>query len=343
MFAFKLGCRPLDLTLRHTFTISRWSRDIAANVLVELEADGIVGIGEAAPNARYNESQESCMKWLRSFDLAALRNPFDVESLIQAIDRTGPGEYSAKVALEMALYDWIGKKLEVPLFELWNAPSHYGPQTCFTVGIDSLEKLPDKVREAEKYPILKIKLGTDHDEEIIRTIRSVTDKPLWVDANEGWKTLDRAKAMVNFLSDLNVQMIEQPMPSSMPGELAKLKSYSPIITMADESFTGREKIDDLAQSFHGINIKLMKTGSIRRALQLIHGARKAGLSVMIGCMIESSLANSAAALVSLWCDFADLDGHLLIRDDPYVGLRFDADSRVYMPDLPGFGVVSRIA
>lgn len=341
MVQFKLGCRPLDLPLRHTFTISRWSRDKAANVLVELEAEGIVGIGEGAPNARYNESQESCMAWLSKFDLKALRNPFDVEAVLKAMDATGPGEYSAKVALEMALYDWIGKKLQVPLYDLWNAPSRFGPQTCFTVGIDATENLPDRVAEAERYPVLKIKLGTDRDEEIIHTIRSCTDKAIWVDANEGWKTLDRAKQMVSFLADKNVQMIEQPMPSSMKSDLAELRKYSPVITMADESFTGRESVDELAQTFHGINIKLMKTGSIRRALQLIHGARKAGLQIMIGCMIESSLANSAAALVSLWCDYADLDGHLLISHDPYIGLQFDEKLNVYLPEKNGLGVELR--
>lgn len=341
MFTFKLGCRPLNLTLRHTFTISRWSRDIAANVLVELEADGITGFGEAAPNARYNESQESCMAWLNRFDLSALKNPFDVEFVLRSMEATGPGEYSARVALEMALYDWIGKKLEVPLYDLWNAPSRFGPQTCFTVGIDTTEKLPDRVHEAAPYPVLKIKLGTDRDEEIIQTIRSVTDKPLWVDANEGWKTLDRAKHMVNFLADKNVQMIEQPMPSNMKMELSELKKYSPIITMADESFTGRESVEELATCFHGINIKLMKTGSIRRAMQMIHAGRNVGLNIMIGCMIESSLANTAAALVSLWCDYADLDGHLLISDDPFVGLKFDEDLKVYLPEKPGLGVIWR--
>jgi len=341
MTKFTLRASKLDLKLRHTFTISRWSRDLAPNVLVELEAEGIVGIGEAAPNARYNESQDTCLNWLHKFDLVALRNPFDVESVLFAMDKYGPGEYAAKVALEMALYDWIGKKLQVPLYDLWNAPSRFGPQTCFTVGIDETAKLPDRVREAAPYPVLKIKLGTDRDKEIIRTIRSVTDKPIWVDANEGWKDLETAKDHVRFLADQNVHMIEQPMPSAMKSELAELRKFSPIITMADESFTGRESMDELAACFHGINIKLMKTGSLRRAMQIIHKGRKAGLQIMIGCMIESSLANSAAALISLWCDYADLDGHLLITGDPYTGLQFDDKQQVFLPELPGLGVLPR--
>lgn len=341
MASFTLRYEPLNLKLKHTFTISRWSRDTAENVLVMLESEGHTGIGEASPNARYNESQQSCMEWLSRFDVSAIRNPFDVESVLQAMEKTGPGNYSAKVALEMALYDWIGKRLGVPLHELWNANSNIGPQTCFTVGIDATEKLPDRVREAESYPILKIKLGTDRDKEIIRTIRSVTDKPIWIDANEGWKDLETAKAHVRFLADQNVQMIEQPMPAAMKKELAELKVFSPVITMADESFTGRESVEELAACFHGINIKLMKTGSMRRAMQLIHQGRKAGLQIMIGCMIESSLANTAAALISLWCDYADLDGHLLITGDPYRGLAFNSDNHVYLPEKPGLGVVPR--
>lgn len=338
---FKLRWSKMDLHLRHTFTISRWSRDIAPNLLIELEADGIVGQGESAPNARYNESQDSNIAWLSKFDTSAIRNPFDVEAFLSLMESTGPGEYSAKVALEMALYDWIGKKLQVPLYELWNAPSRFGPQTCFTVGIDETEKLPSRVAEADRYPVLKIKLGTDRDKEIIRTIRSVTQKPIWVDANEGWKTLEIAKDMVKFLADQNVEMIEQPMPSAMKAELAALKKYSPVITMADESFTGRESVEELASCFHGINIKLMKTGSLRRALQFVHAGRNAGLKIMIGCMIESSLANTAAALISLWCDYADLDGHLLIRDDPFRGLAFDDNLKVYLPEKPGLGVEVR--
>ncbi|MCC5927437.1 MAG: dipeptide epimerase [Bacteroidetes bacterium] len=341
MSQFSLRYAPLNLPLRHTFTISRWSRDVAANVLVELEGDGIIGIGEASPNARYDESQESCMKWLSSFDTSTLKNPFDVETVLQAMERMGPGNYSAKVALEMALYDWIGKKLQVPLYDLWNAPSNVGPQTCFTVGIDKTENLPDRVAEAAAYPVLKIKLGTDRDKEIIKTIRSVTDKPIWIDANEGWKDLDTAKDHIRFLADQNVHMIEQPMPASMKKELAELKAYSPIITMADESFTGRESVEELAACFHGINLKLMKTGSLRRTMQLIHTGRNAGLKIMIGCMIESSLANTAAALISLWCDYADLDGHLLINEDPFKGLAFNESNNVFLPQRPGLGVIPR--
>lgn len=341
MSTFSLRYRPLDLPLRHTFTISRWSRDVAANVLVELEADGVTGIGEASPNARYEESQQSCMEWLSAFDLSQLKNPFDVEAALQVMDRQGPGNYAAKVALEMALYDWIGKKLGVPLYELWNAPSNSGPQTCFTVGIDKTENLPARVAEADAYPVLKIKLGTDRDREIITTIRSVTDKPIWIDANEGWKDLETAKNHIRFLADQNVHMIEQPMPASMKTELAALKAFSPIITMADESFTGRESVEELAACFHGINLKLMKTGSLRRTMQLIHAGRNAGLKIMIGCMIESSLANTAAALISLWCDYADLDGHLLIREDPFQGLAFNNENHVYLPARPGLGVIPR--
>lgn len=339
MSRFHATAEPLDLRLRRTFTISRWSRDVAPNVLVRLQADGIEGIGEAAPNKRYNESQESAIAYIRRVDLSLIRNPYDVDAFIAILDAAGPGEYSAKVALEMALYDWIGKSLNVPLHQLWNAPSSIGPVSTYTIGIDSLENLAARVEEAGAFPILKVKMGTDQDEVVMKHLRTLTDKPIWVDANEGWKDVDTALARIRFLADHGVEMIEQPMPAAMTRELAQLKTKSPLPMYADESFTGKEAVEDLAACFHGVNIKIMKTGSLRRSLQWAHRSRRAGLGVMVGCMIESSLADTASALISLWADAADLDGHVLIHDDPFKGLTFDSAQRVVLNDLPGLGVI----
>lgn len=339
MTRFHVSAEPLDLVLKRTFTISRWSRDVAPNVLVRLEADGIVGIGEAAPNARYGESQASAMAWITRLDLGSVRNPYDVETIQAHLDAAGPGEYSARVAVEMAVYDWIGKRLGVPLHQLWNAPSSHGPVTTYTIGLDSLENLKPRIEEAADFPILKVKLGTADDEAVIRHLRTLTDKPIWVDANEGWTDRALAASRIRFLADHGVQMVEQPMPASMTRELAELRKTSPLPLYADESFTGAEDPAVLAACFHGINIKIMKTGSLRRSLQWAFTARKAGLGVMVGCMIESSLADTASALISLWADAADLDGHVLIRDDPFRGLVLDADKRVILNDSPGLGVI----
>lgn len=339
MSRFCVAVEPMNLTLKRTFAISRWSRDVAPNVLIRLQADGIEGIGEAAPNARYGESQESAMAYIRRVDLSAIRNPFDVDAFLALLDHTGGGEYSARAALEMALYDWIGKSLGVPLHQLWNAPSSHGPISTYTIGLDSLENLKPRIDEAAGFPILKVKVGTDRDEEIVRHLRTLTDKPIWVDANEGWKDTETAMDRIRFLADHGVEMVEQPMPASMKRQLAELKRRSPLPLYADESFTGGEDPAELAACFHGINIKIMKTGSLRRSLQWAFTARKSGLGVMVGCMIESSLADTASALIALWADAADLDGHLLIRDDPFRGLTLDDGKRVRLNDLPGLGVV----
>ncbi|MEX0928389.1 MAG: enolase C-terminal domain-like protein, partial [Balneolales bacterium] len=187
-------------------------------------------------------------------------------------------------------------------------------------------------------PILKIKLGTEHDREIIQQVRSVSGKPVRVDANESWKTLEQAKEQVRFLSDYNVELIEQPMPAGEHDAMRKLKSFSSVPLVADESFTGHENLEELARQFDAVNIKLMKIGSISHSLRNLHQARKAGLKVMAGSMIESSLADTATAILSMWADYADLDGHLLLKDDPCNGFVINAGGEVVLNDKPGLGV-----
>lgn len=339
MARFSLTAEPLDLELKRVFTISRWSRTHAHNVVVRLEADGITGIGEGAPNARYQESQDSALAFVRGLDLSAWHNPADIEGLIRLMDRHHPGEWAAKVAVEMAAWDWLGKSLGVPLHHLWNAASATGPVTSYTIGIDEPDQIAERVREAERFPLLKVKLGTPTDEDVIRHIRSLTDKPLMVDANEGWKDLDTARRRIRFMADMGITLVEQPMPSAQRADMAELKPWSPLPLYADESFTGHESVADLAAGFHGVNLKIMKVGSLRRSMQLVQQARREGLGLMVGCMIESSLADTASALIALWADHADLDGHVLIRDDPYRGLKLDEANRVRLNDSPGLGVV----
>jgi L-Ala-D/L-Glu epimerase len=327
------------IPLRRTFTISRGSRDAIDVVYVALEADGITGYGEAAPNHRYNETADSVISVFSRFDPRGIRNPFDSEDVNAYISSLDPGEFSAKAALEMAVLDWVGRKLNTPIHRMWNAPSTIGPLTSFTIGIDEPALIGEKVREGEACSILKVKLGSPYDREIIQEIRKVTDKPVLVDANEGWKTVDEAVENIRFLKDMNISLIEQPMHSSMIGEMERLRDVSDIPLIADESFTGREDLSVLSKAFHGINIKLMKTGSMRFAMQKIAEARKLGLKVMIGCMVETSLADTASAILSLWADYADIDGHLLVRENPFSGLVIDKLGYVTLNDLPGLGVV----
>jgi L-alanine-DL-glutamate epimerase-like enolase superfamily enzyme len=198
--------------------------------------------------------------------------------------------------------------------------------------------MQQKVKAAADYPILKVKLGTGRDQAIIGAIREVTDKPIRVDANEGWTNIETAKKHISFLAENNIELVEQPMPSAMHDEMTRLKQWSPLPLMADESFIGDENLGQIAEAFDGINIKLMKTGSLVKAREVIRKARQFNLQVMVGCMIESSLAISAGALVGTWADYVDLDGFLLIRDDPYEGLGLTAYKEIVLGNGNGLGV-----
>lgn len=338
MTTFKITAEPLDLPLKRTFTISRGSRDEVKNVLVQVEADGVTGIGEAAPNHRYEETQESAMAFIKKFESYSTDKPFDIGLLVDDMESAGEGEYAAKAGLEMAVYDWIGKKLNVPLYKLLLAPGRKGPKTTYTFGIDKPDVMKEKVEEAGPYPLLKIKLGTDYDKDIILAIRELTPKPLLVDANEGWTTVDKALEMIQFLEKHNVYMVEQPMPAACRDEMRELKLKSGIPLFADESITGKESLKELATQFHGINIKLMKTGAISTSLKIVHRARILGLQIMVGCMIESSIADTASALVAMWADYADLDGHLLVSGNRYRGLEIMPEGNVTLQNRPGLGL-----
>jgi len=335
---FKIHTKTIALMLQHAFTISRGTKTVVENVVVTVTADGISGMGEAAPNRRYNEDAKTVHSFISNIAPKGKIRIDSLNDLLVQVDRADKKVESAAVALEMAWWDWFGKIRDQPLWKLWGAGEPVSPVTSFTIGIDEPGIMQQKVLEAANYPVLKVKLGTGNDQEIIKSLRDVSDKPIRVDANEGWKTLDIAKQMISFLADQNIEFIEQPMPSDCHSEMAKLKSFSPIPLIADESFRGNENIKDIKNEFHAINIKLMKIGSLKKAQHTISRAHQAGLEVMIGCMIESSLAVSAGALLSVKADIADLDGFLLIRNDPFTGLTLTNDSRVQLPDKPGLGI-----
>ena len=338
---FELTHEVLDLRLRHPFTISRGTREEMRNIFIKLTADGITGYGEAAPNRRYSEDPSKVVRYLENLPGDFFDDVIRGEQLASRLDEIKPEVHAARAAVEMAWLDWHAKRQGKPLQELWKAPSRTGPVTSFTIGIDDLDTIRRKVKEAEEFPVLKVKLGTNGDRDIIQAIRAVTDKPLRVDANEGWETLQQARNEISFLTGQNVEMIEQPMPAAMRDELAALNKSSSIPICADESFIGTENLEDIAKAFDIINIKLMKIGSMVKAREIIRKAKQAGLKVMIGCMIESSLANTAGAILSLWADYADLDGHLLIENDPFAGLKLDAEKRIILTDRPGLGVRKR--
>jgi L-alanine-DL-glutamate epimerase-like enolase superfamily enzyme len=341
MSRFKLEFEKLELVPSHPFTIARGTKKTVPNVLVKLMADGVTGLGEAGPNSRYNEDAESVITFLQQLPASFFDEINSAEALWKKLRQIEEPVQSAKTAIEMAWLDWWGKIEGQPLWKLWDAPSQKTPPTSFTIGLDEIDVMQQKVEGAEEYPILKVKLGTDRDKEIIKGIREVSDQIIRVDANEGWEDLETAKEAIRFLADQNVEFIEQPMPASCKEELVQLKEWSPLPIIADESFVGREYMDEIAEQFDGINIKLQKVGSLVQASKLIKKARERNLEVMIGCMIESSLGISAGALLGTWADYVDLDGHLLISNDPFSGLTLTDGKRIQLSSSPGLGITER--
>jgi len=335
----QLRSRPVDLHLRHTFRIARGASDQRHNLLVELEAGGFVGLGEAAPILRYNEDRASAAAALEAMAprLGDLRR-FASAARAAAV----AGQRSAEAAVDMALHDLAGKRLGVPLYELLGLDPTRLPSTSFTIGMDTPESVARKVREAAEYPILKIKLGSPDDREMLTAVRDAAPHCiLRVDANEGWD-LQGAEQRLEFLARLGVEFVEQPLPAACIEETRALRRRSPLPFVADESVQTAEDIPRLAGAFDGINIKLMKCGGLGEALRMIAVARAHGMQVMLGCMIETSLAITAAAQIASLVDTTDLDGHLLIADDPFVGMTVE-QGRLRLPDGPGLGVRARQA
>jgi L-alanine-DL-glutamate epimerase-like enolase superfamily enzyme len=329
-----------DLKLKHTFTISRSSRNVSPVVFVQIEHAGIVGFGEAAPSNRYGESVETVEAFFAKLDVRRFVDPFQLESILDYVDGIAAENTSAKAAIDIALHDWIGKKVGLPLYKYWGLDKQKAPLTSMTIGIDEPEMIQRKVREAEEYPILKIKLGRASDEEVMRAIRQVTKKPLRVDANEGWKTKEVALEKIKWLEQEGVEFLEQPLPAGDLAGTAWLRDRVNLPLIADENSIRLSDVSRLQGVFDGINIKLMKCTGLREALKMVHTARACGLKVMVGCMIESSVGISAAAQLSPLIDYADLDGNVLISNDPFDGVKI-IEGKLALPDRPGIGVIKR--
>ena len=325
-----------DLRLRHTFRLARGASDERHNLMIELEHEGLVGLGEAAPIERYGQDWQSAAEAVETM-AARLEDPRTFYDIAQQVDLEG--QPAAAAALDMALRDMIGKRLQAPLYELLGVDPGSTPPTSFTIGMDTPEVIAAKVEEASDYEILKIKMGSDDDRKILEAVRDVTDRPLRVDANEGW-SLEGAVERLEWLQAMGVELVEQPLPEGELEAMRELRRLSPLPLFADESIHRAADIPQLARVFDGINIKLMKCGGIGEALRMIATARAHVMQIMLGCMVESSLAITAAAHLSPLVDFADLDGNLLVTNDPFVGATV-AGGRLVLPDEPGLGVCPR--
>ena len=327
----------IPLTLRHPWTTARDTTYAKRNLIVAVCRDGVTGYGEAPPLLRYDETPEGCMQAARSLAEACLSMP--VWGFRQFLTRRNgvSGYMAAKSAVDAALLDWHGKKADLPLHAMLGLTGSRLPRTSYSIGIDTPDMVAQKVAEAEPFPILKVKLGGEHDKEIMTRIRAMTSKPLRVDANEGWAGPHEALAMCRFLEDLDVEMVEQPMPAKLVEEMRWMREKTRLPLFADESTYAVADLARLKGAFDGINIKLSKAGGPQAALEKILLGRSLGLKIMIGCMIESSLGITTAAQLGGLADYLDLDGNLLVSDDPFAGLTVVAGQPV-LPHAPGLGV-----
>ncbi len=338
--ALRLEAEILNLRTRHPFIIARGGQSEYRTVWVRLhDADGMEGWGEAAPSRYYAETAETVLAALDVYAGALPDDPMDLEEGERRLELALRGHPSARAAVSAALHDLAAKRLGVPLWKMWGLDPAKAPQSTFTIGIDTPDRIRLKVEEAAEYPILKVKLGTDRDEEILATLRQVTDREIRVDANAGW-TVKRALRMLPVLEEYGVTVLEQPLdPRDLEG-LEMITAAAGIPVIADESCLVARDIPRLAGKVDGINIKLAKCGSLREAVRMVHVARAHGMLVLVGCMIESSLAITAAAHFTPLVDVVDLDGGALLAADPFAGATI-AGGQVRLPDGPGLGVTRR--
>ena len=335
----KLTFEPYELQLRHTFTVASYSRTTTPDVQVKIEYDGFTGYGEASMPPYLGQTVESVTTFLNKVNLEQFKDPFQIDDILTYIDGINEGDAAAKAAVDIALHDLVGKMMGQPWFRIWGLDASKAPDTTFTIGIDTAEVVREKTKEcADQFNILKVKVGLDNDKEMIETIREITDLPIAVDANQGWKDKNQALEMIHWLAEHGIVMVEQPMPKEMLDETAWLTENSPLPIFADEAIQRLKDIPSIKGAYTGINIKLMKCTGMREAWKMANYAHAEGMRVMVGCMTETSCAVSAAAQLSPIVDFADLDGNPLISNDRFEGMTV-VNGKITLPDRPGIGII----
>jgi L-alanine-DL-glutamate epimerase-like enolase superfamily enzyme len=330
------------LNLRHTWTTVMSSSDYRDTIHLAYSRGGITGHGEGAPIPRYKENAITAQKAIESVrDLLVSSDPERFAKVLAEAFARIEGQYAAKAAIDIALMDWTGQKLGVPLYRYFGLDPKDAPITTFSIGIDNPEMTRKKVEEAAQYPVLKVKVGLDTDEATIDAVRRATNKPLRVDANEGWTDKEEAVRKINWLEKMGVQFVEQPMPAPMLEETKWVRSKVHLPIIADEACLHPSDIPKLRESFDGVNVKLDKAGGIMEGYRMIQIAKSLGMKTMLGCMISSSVSVTAAAHLSPLVDYADLDGNLLISNDPYIGVTVQ-DGKLILPSGPGLGLKRRV-
>ena len=335
----EVECSLKRLMLRHTWTTTMSSSEYRDTVQFQYRRDGITGHGEGAPIIRYQEFSEQAMKAIDAIiDQIASGDPMIYRKFLTQVRRAlGEHQHAAMAAVDIAVFDWLGQKLGVPLYQFLGLDPGDAPITDFSIGIDTPEITRQKTREAADFPVLKVKVGLQTDEPTIEAVRSVTKKPIRVDANEGWTDKEEAIRKINWLETQGIEYVEQPMPAHMIEETKYVRSKVHLPIFADEACTDISMIPRLTEAYDGINVKLDKSGGILEALRWIEVARAVNLKVMLGCMVSSSCTVTAAAHISPMVDYADLDGNLLVANDPWLGVRVEK-GRLLLPKGPGLGL-----
>ncbi|GMU88593.1 MAG: L-Ala-D/L-Glu epimerase [Chlorobiota bacterium] len=332
-----LSFKPYTLELKHVFTLATSSRTTTPVMLTEVRYGDLTGYGEASMPPYLGESHETVGAFLSKVELGQFNDPFKLEEILDYVDALAPGNPAAKASVDIALHDLVGRMIGQPWYKIWGYDAEKTPNTSFTIGIDTPEVVKQKVKEAEAYKILKVKLGRETDKEMIETIRSVTDKPICVDVNQGWKDKHFALDMIHWLRERGVVFVEQPMDKKDLESNAWLTEKSPLPVIGDEAVQGVSDVVKAKGIYSGINIKLMKCGGMRNANKMINLADGLGLKVMVGCMTETSCAISAAAHLTPKSEWADLDGALLISNDVFRGTTI-VDGKIKIADIPGIGI-----
>ncbi|MDU1904858.1 MAG: dipeptide epimerase [Dysgonomonas sp.] len=338
MDRMQLSWQSYDLQLKYPFTISNYSRTTTPVVLTEIRYGGLIGYGEASLPQYLGETQQSVSGFLSKVDLSQFSDPTDMETILDYIDSIDAGNTAAKAAVDIALHDLVGKILSKPWHEIWQLDKNSTPYTTYTIGIDEDDVIKQKVSEVvPDFKILKVKLDGKSDKQIIRTIRTITDIPIAIDANQAWADRQEALDTIYWLQEQGTVMVEQPMSKQDLDGNAWLTSHSPLPIFADESVQRLADMEKIKGAFSGINIKLMKCTGLNEAWKMIQAAPEFGFRIMLGCMTETSCAISAAAQLSPLVDFADLDGALLITNDCFDGVKIK-NGKIILNDFPGIGV-----
>lgn len=334
----KLTFEPYELKLRHSFNLAKYSRTTTPDVQVKIELDGLVGYGEASMPPYLGESVDSVSAFLSKLDLSQFSDPFRIEDIHEYMESVAPDNRAAKASVDIALHDLLGKIMGQPWYKIWGLNPDTAPDTSFTIGIDKADIVRKKVDEAAPYNVLKVKMGLDNDKELVEIIREKTDRPICVDANQGWDSKEKALEMCYWLAERNCLFVEQPMAKEKIDETAWLRERSPLPIIADEFLQRLPDVRRASQAYDGINIKLMKSTGMHEAYKMAVLAKALGMKVMLGCMTETSCAVTAAAQLSPMVDWADLDGNLLIANDKFDGIKI-VNGKVTIPERPGIGVI----